>query len=121
MNFLNVTKKPMDQVIETVKNFCSKPWNEVCHFFKQKDHDLDSYSKWPPISANCVRLSQLKNQSRGREIPKVHLPYKDRVLMACEKVVHLKTHKWIVIAPRINIYVEDRVLSLYKRGRKSKK
>uniref|UniRef100_A0A8D0EAN1 Ectonucleoside triphosphate diphosphohydrolase 1 n=1 Tax=Salvator merianae TaxID=96440 RepID=A0A8D0EAN1_SALMN len=29
MKFLNVTQAPMDKVIETVKIFCSKTWNEV--------------------------------------------------------------------------------------------
>ncbi|XP_013907602.1 PREDICTED: ectonucleoside triphosphate diphosphohydrolase 1 isoform X1 [Thamnophis sirtalis] len=44
MNFLNVTKKPMDQVIETVKNFCSKPWNEVkVEFPKAKEKYLSEY------------------------------------------------------------------------------
>ncbi|KAL7990718.1 hypothetical protein Chor_014148 [Crotalus horridus] len=44
MNFLNVTEKPMDQVIETVKNFCSKSWNEVKDEFpKVKEKYLSEY------------------------------------------------------------------------------
>uniref|UniRef100_A0A8C5SNP7 Ectonucleoside triphosphate diphosphohydrolase 1 n=1 Tax=Laticauda laticaudata TaxID=8630 RepID=A0A8C5SNP7_LATLA len=44
MNFLNVTEKPMDQVIETVKNFCSKSWNEVkVEFPEIKEKYLSEY------------------------------------------------------------------------------
>ncbi|XP_063163038.1 ectonucleoside triphosphate diphosphohydrolase 1 isoform X1 [Candoia aspera] len=44
MNFLNVTQKPMNQVIETVKSFCSKSWNEVkVEFPKVKEKYLSEY------------------------------------------------------------------------------
>ncbi|XP_007424810.2 ectonucleoside triphosphate diphosphohydrolase 1 isoform X1 [Python bivittatus] len=44
MNFLNATQKPMDQVIQTVKSFCSKSWNEVkVEFPKVKEKYLSEY------------------------------------------------------------------------------
>nr|XP_034989404.1 ectonucleoside triphosphate diphosphohydrolase 1 isoform X1 [Zootoca vivipara] len=44
MNFLNVTKKPMDQVTEEIKNFCSKSWNQVkAEFPAVKEKYLSEY------------------------------------------------------------------------------
>ncbi|XP_062988533.1 ectonucleoside triphosphate diphosphohydrolase 1 [Elgaria multicarinata webbii] len=44
MNFLNVTKEPMDKVIEAVKTFCSKPWDKVkAEFPTVKDKYLSEY------------------------------------------------------------------------------
>ncbi|XP_061492337.1 ectonucleoside triphosphate diphosphohydrolase 1 isoform X2 [Rhineura floridana] len=44
MDFLNVTKKPMDKVTETMKTFCSKSWDEVkAEFPAIKEKYLSEY------------------------------------------------------------------------------
>ncbi|XP_020658743.2 ectonucleoside triphosphate diphosphohydrolase 1 isoform X1 [Pogona vitticeps] len=44
MNFLNITKEPLDTVVETMKAFCSKSWVEVkADFPKVKEKYLSEY------------------------------------------------------------------------------